>query len=155
MDMGGQREDVASTHRWYYWFDCMPFLGNTGFQSGRFLFQIRRPWKAQPWSHCSSLQSRHDSHTVWSFLLHKGKHRLSVFVQSVQGATPLGKDRKSTLSSMQFRGHWREFPAKRKILPQKVVSGFSGRFCSLNCRWKADGWSGWFTLTPPETTDQS
>ena len=27
------------------------------------------------------------------------------WVQSVQGATPLGKDRKSTLSSMQFRGH--------------------------------------------------
>ena len=77
------------------------------------------------------------------------------WVQSVQGATALGKDRKYTLSSMQFRGCWREFPAKRKTLPQKVVSDFSRRFCSLNSRWKADGWSGWFTLTPPEPTGQS
>lgn len=81
--------------------------------------------------------------------------------QSVQGATALGKDRKYTLGSMQFRGHRREFPAKRKILPQKVDSGFSRRFCSLNSRWKAEvdvytdtPRAHWSVLTSPSIAKQ-
>lgn len=67
---------------------------------------------------------------------------------SVQGgqrswrATALGKGRKHTLSSMQFGGHWRGFPAKRKILLREVVPLFSKRLSEKQLKFQVKGWWG-------------